>query len=119
MRKYMMVAVAVGVLMLPAAAQEKLRRVEVFGGYQFTHFAPSINASGWNAAVNGNISRWIGVTGDFSGSYKQGAHLYTYMIGPTFPARTKRLTPLPMLCLGLPDLAAAAMPHSPWRSAAD
>jgi opacity protein-like surface antigen len=101
MRKYMMVAVAVGALMLPAAAQEKLRRVEVFGGYQFTHFEPSINASGWNAAGNGNITRWVGVTGDFSGSYKHGAHLYTYMIGPTFSARTKRLTPFAHALFGV------------------
>jgi opacity protein-like surface antigen len=93
MRKYMMVAVAVSVLMLPAAAQEKLRRVEVFGGYQFTHFDPSINASGWNAAVSGNFNRWLGVTGDFGGSYKGGGHLYSFMVGPTFSARTKRLTP--------------------------
>ncbi len=101
MRKYTMVAVAIGVLLLPAVAQEKLQRVEAFGGYQFTHFDPSINANGWNAAVSGNFNRWIGVTGDISGSYKDGAHLYTYMVGPTFSARTKRLTPFAHALFGV------------------
>jgi hypothetical protein len=101
MRAYMKYAVCIAVLALPVAAQENLKRVEAFAGYQFTHFDPSINANGWNAAVSGNINRWIGVTGDFSGSYKNGAHLYTFMLGPTFSVRTKRLTPFAHALFGV------------------
>jgi hypothetical protein len=67
--------------------------MELFGGYQFTHLNPSLNTNGWNVAVNGNFNSWFGLTGDFSGSYKNGGHMYTYMFGPTFSARTKRVTP--------------------------
>jgi opacity protein-like surface antigen len=84
MNKFLMIAVALSAFLLPAQAQEELQRVEVFAGYQFSHFDPSLNASGWNAAINGNVSRWLGITGDFSGTYKNGGHLYSFMGGADF-----------------------------------
>jgi len=83
-------------LCAPSMAQEgsqELKRVEVFTGYQYAHVYPNANGQGWNFAVTGNLNRAIGFTGDFSGSYQRGSQLYTYMVGPTFAARTKRLTP--------------------------
>jgi opacity protein-like surface antigen len=100
MRSYILIAVSVAVLGLPALAQEELHRVDVFGGYQFTHFDPSINASGWSAAISGNVNRWFGVTGDVSGSYKNGGHLYSFLVGPTISARTKRVTPFAHVLFG-------------------
>ena len=100
MNKLLMIAIALSAFLLPAQAQEELQRVEVFAGYQFSHFDPSLNANGWNAAINGSVSRWFGVTGDFSGTYKNGGHLYSFMAGPTFSARTKRVTPFAHLLLG-------------------
>jgi opacity protein-like surface antigen len=100
MNRFLMIAVALSAFLLPAQAQEELQRVEVFAGYQFSHFDPSLNASGWNAAINGNVSRWLGITGDFSGTYKNGGHLYSFMAGPTFSARAKRVTPFAHLLLG-------------------
>jgi opacity protein-like surface antigen len=89
-----MVAVAIAVLALPVMAQEDFPRAEVFGGYQFTHHSdPSLNLNGWNAALNGNFNRWFGVTADFSGSYKNGGHFYSYMFGPTIAARSEHVTP--------------------------
>ncbi len=93
MRPLMTVVVAMLLLGMQAAAQQEFPRAEIFGGYQFTHLDPSINANGWNAAVNGNLNRWFGVTADFSGAYKNGGHMYTYMFGPTFSTRTERVTP--------------------------
>lgn len=93
MRKIMFVAVSVVAFLLPALAQKDFPRAEVFAGYQFGHFDPALNASGWNAAVTGNVNHWFGVTGDFSGVYKNGGHLYTYMFGPVFSARSERVTP--------------------------
>ena len=43
--------------------------------------------------VTRNVNRWFGITGDVSGSYKNGGHMYTYMVGPTLSARTERVTP--------------------------
>jgi len=93
MKTLLVAAVSVLLLAVPVVAQQEYPRGEVFGGYQFSHFDPSINANGWNAAVNGNLNRWLGVTADFSGAYKNGGHLHTYMFGPTFSARTERVTP--------------------------
>jgi hypothetical protein len=72
---------------LPLAAQDS-PRVEVFGGYQylhagnFDHAGDSINTNGWDLAAAFNFTRHLGVTADFSGSYKQGngaqVHIYTY-----------------------------------------
>jgi hypothetical protein len=72
MNRLLMIAVAVSVLALPAPAQRDFPRAEAFAGYQFVHLNPSLNASGWNAAVNGNVNRWFGITADFSGVYKHG-----------------------------------------------
>ena len=91
--KTLLMAVAMLAWGVSAMAQEESPKVELFGGYQFTHLDPSLNTNGWNAAVTGNVNRWVGVTADFSGSYKDGGHMYTYMFGPTFSVRTKRVTP--------------------------
>ena len=58
----------VGALCGSAAAQ----RVEIFGGYQFTHLQPAYNANGWNASLTGNFKHVLGITGDFSGAYNNG-----------------------------------------------
>ena len=93
MRQLIIVAISIAAFVVPALAQQETPSVEVFGGYQFSHFTPSINANGWNTAVTGNVNRWFGITGDVSGSYKNGGHMYTYMVGPTLSARTERVTP--------------------------
>jgi len=94
MRTLTIVALSILALTIPVAAQEeRVPQGELFGGYQFTHLSPSLNAGGWKTAATGNLNRWLGVTADFSGSYKGGGYMYTYMFGPTFSARMKRLTP--------------------------
>jgi hypothetical protein len=90
MRQLIIVAISIAAFVVPALAQQETPSVEVFGGYQFSHFTPSINANGWNTAVTGNVNRWFGITGDVSGSYKNGGHMYTYMVGPTLSARTEQ-----------------------------
>jgi hypothetical protein len=91
--KTLLIAVAILAWGGSAVAQEEYARTELFGGYQSSHLSPSLNTNGWNAAINGNVNRWFGVTADFSGSYKNGGHMYTFMFGPTVSARTKRVTP--------------------------
>lgn len=89
MRKYLLSVMVLGLLTLSAAAQ----RVEVFGGYQFTHFQPSFNPSGWNAAVTGNFKHVFGITGDVGAGYKDGVHIYTYTAGPVLTARLPVVQP--------------------------
>lgn len=76
-----------GLLAVPALAQSQ-SRAEVFGGYQYSRIGGSngFNANGWNTAVTGNIDRNLGITADFSGSYKTVSGIrtaaYTYTFGP-------------------------------------
>jgi hypothetical protein len=85
----LLLLVVVGSLASPTAAQ----RVEIFGGYQFTHLQPSFNANGWNASLTGNFKHVLGITGDFSGAYKQNLHVHTYTVGPVLTARLPVVQP--------------------------
>ena len=78
-----------GMFSLPAAAQ----RVEIFGGYQFTHIDQNFNASGWNASLTGNFKHVLGITADFSGAYKNHLQVYTYTFGPVLAARLPVVQP--------------------------
>ena len=94
MQRFIVVAVSILVLVLPAATQHEYPKAEMFGGYQFCHDSDSsLNLNGWNAALTGNVSRWFGVTADLSGSYKNGGHIYAYMFGPTIAAHSEHVTP--------------------------
>ena len=85
MRKFMALALLMGLLLFVGMAQAE-PRAEVFGGYQFTHLDPSTNDSGWNAALTGNFNQWLGVTADFSGAYQSGFKFHTYTFGPVVSA---------------------------------
>jgi hypothetical protein len=92
MRKFLGVALFVGLVSFMAAAQET-PKAEVFGGYQFTHLEPSTNANGWNGAVNYYFNNWLGVTGDFSGAYKSGGSLTTFAGGPVISSHKGKVAP--------------------------
>ncbi len=85
----MLLLMVLGIFSLPAAAQ----KVEIFGGYQFTHLDPSFNASGWNASLTGNFKHVLGITADFSGAYKNNLKVYTYTFGPVLSARLPVVQP--------------------------
>jgi hypothetical protein len=92
MRQLMILALFVGLLSLPVLAQD-FPKAEIFGGYQYTHFEGGVDANGWNASLTGNFNRWLGVAADFSGAYKFGDHVHTYMFGPVISARSDKVTP--------------------------
>lgn len=88
MRKAVVLAILCCLFPFLVLAQET-PKAEVFGGYQFTHVSAgseSENFNGWNASVTGNFNKYLGVAGDFSGSYKTisgvSAKVYTYTGGP-------------------------------------
>ena len=89
MRRSALICLFLGMFCWSAAAQ----RVELFGGYQFTHLQTSYNASGWNASITGNFKHVLGITGDFSGAYKNSSNAYTYTIGPVLQARLPIVQP--------------------------
>ncbi len=89
MRRSLLLLLVLGIFSLPAAAQ----KVEIFGGYQFTHIDSGFNASGWNASLTGNFKHVLGITADFSGAYKNGARVYTYTFGPVLTARLPVVQP--------------------------
>lgn len=75
-------------------------KAEVFGGYQFTHLDPSPNLSGWNGAVTGNLGKFFGITGDFSGVYGSGNRFYTYTFGPEVHVHLPIVKPFAHVLLG-------------------
>jgi|ERR1700741_4408786 hypothetical protein len=89
LRTLILLPVVLGFFSMTAAAQ----RVEIFGGYQFTHLQPAFNANGWNASLTGNFKHVLGITGDFSGAYKQNLHVHTYTVGPVLTARLPVVQP--------------------------
>ena len=92
MRKLIGVAVVVFMVSALGLAGEKAAP-EVYGGYQFTSTDGGWHASGWNGAANMYLTRWLGVTGDFSGVYKSGSNLYTYTAGPVVSKRKGNFSP--------------------------
>lgn len=98
--------VFLGLFSLPLMAQD---RVEVFGGYQYLHIGGSDgvsgqNANGWDAAVTGYFSKYIGITGDFSGAYTSvdgvNAHVYSYSGGPVIAFREGKINPFAHFLVG-------------------
>lgn len=102
MKKLLGFAVMLMLMSVPALCQD-YSKAEVFGGYQYTRINPGSGSSGdnfngWNAAVTGNVNHWLGVTGDFSGAYKDisGVSLkqHTFLVGPTIASRSsEKFTP--------------------------
>lgn len=102
MRKWLY-ALGLTVLLVPSAAAQEFPRAEVFGGYSFASIETGtisgrLSQSGWNASVAGNVNRWLGFVGDFSGNYgshdgvKRNAH--SFLFGPRVSYRgNDRVTP--------------------------
>jgi opacity protein-like surface antigen len=89
LKRLMWLLVVLYLLCFTAAAQ----KVELYGGYQFTHLQPAFNANGWNASLTGNFKHVLGITGDFSGAYKDNLSVHTYTVGPVLTARLPVVQP--------------------------
>ena len=111
MRKLLFVATLLVLLLPLTAAAQDAPKVEIFGGYSYFRADDKIDADlhGWNASVAGNVNKWFGVVGDFSGHYDNfdgpgfntdiNLHLFTF--GPKFAYRKyERVTPYGHVLLG-------------------
>lgn len=96
-------------LPLAALAQEEAPKVEMFGGYSYLRVNPGggidgISSHGFNTSLAGNITRNIGIVGEFSrftksinisdvldepifGTFEARARVSTFMFGPRFTLR--------------------------------
>jgi len=99
MRKLIGLTIFVGLVLFSVAAQAD-DKAQVFGGYQFTHPDGGPNMSGFNGALTVNFKSHFGVTGDFSGTYGSGIHLYTYTFGPEVHAKISAIKPFAHVLIG-------------------
>ena len=116
MRKLIVVACFLALFAVSAFAGETgdAPKVEVFGGYQYSHLEGGINANGWDVAVNGNYTNYFGITADLGSAYDSqngvSFHNYTYTFGPVLSLRTHKLyTPFVHALIG-GDHASASIP---------
>jgi hypothetical protein len=104
MRKFLVSVVLLGLSSLPLMAQG-YSKVEIFGGYQYTHFgsstSPVATGNGFGGDFTYFINKSVGVEGDFTGAYQKTStsvtepngsvigvnvplHWYSYAGGPVF-----------------------------------
>jgi len=64
---------------------------DVFIGYSLLNGDTLSHASGWEAALTGNVNDWFGLKADLSGNYKSsggvGAREYNILFGPQLALR--------------------------------
>ena len=125
MRRLLAVALLVLFCTAYTVAQD-YPKAEVFGGFSFTHLdtegatvpegAPAGTSikhwyPGWEAAVQYNLTKLLGIKADFSGNYGKpvnvpgvtgipSAHSYSFLFGPVVSARTGRFTPFAQALFG-------------------
>ncbi len=112
MQKLFLGVVLCLVVPMAAIAQEEFPKTEVFGGYSFLKSNPEdLKLNGWNASITGNVNRWFGFEGDFSGHYGSpsvygftipfvDANSHTFMGGPRLSYRSKSATPFAHFLIG-------------------
>ena len=102
MKRLILGTIGLMLISIPGWAQESYPKAEVFGGFSISSIAagaPSTRTSfyGWQAAVNGNFHRRVGIVGDFGGQYKSiagvGISNHQFLFGPQISARQEKVTP--------------------------
>jgi opacity protein-like surface antigen len=112
------VCLALGV----AVRAQEFPKAEVFGGYSYGNFGPTVsgagrnNVNGWNASLGVNLNRWFGRVSDFSGHYgsftasipfppipctptacaittSETDKYHSFLFGPQFSLRAKKAIP--------------------------
>lgn len=113
MKKVVILFAAALLFAFPLLAQEgDAPKAEIFGGFQYLHMGSDTSLgstggqgfNGWNVAAQGNFSKYLGVEGDFSGTYAKisgvSTHVYTYAGGPVVFAEMNRIKPFAHVLFG-------------------
>ena len=111
-----------------AAFAQGSPKVEIFGGYSYADAEVSNISKGWNGAVKGNFTNWLGVVGDVSGHYNSQnttgsegqtvtnvetkIHVYTFTIGPQFTMHIGRVAPFVHLLAGIAHTSHSVSEHA-------
>ena len=104
---------------------QEIPRAEVFGGYSFIRPGSLLDRSqvrhGWNASLTIPVRKWLGITSDFDGFYKEypersfadpfsnvmlmekaKTSFHSFLVGPQFSwRRHPRITPFGQLLIGV------------------
>ncbi len=113
MRRILLTAGIILLMPLMAPAQDP-PKAEISGGFSLLRAVElsSVNFYGWDASVAGNLNRWFGLVGDFSGHYAKAGpgflgpsaprvNAHTFLFGPRFSYRSDgRLTPFAHVLFG-------------------
>lgn len=115
MYKYVVLALLC-VFALPLMAQ----KAEVFGGYEYLNVGSNnsndigLNSqgfNGWNAALTVKGNRFLGIEGDFAGTYASvdgvNVHVYTYTAGPVVFVPSPVIRPFVHVLFGGINLSAS------------
>jgi opacity protein-like surface antigen len=80
-------------LPLAASAQEVAPKVEIFGGYSYLRAdnIGGVNAHGFNTSLAGNITKHVGVDGEFS-RFDTSTSIPTQVLGIRVPVNSSVLT---------------------------
>jgi opacity protein-like surface antigen len=105
---------------------------EVSGGFSYLRVEGGENLYGWDASVMGNLNRWLGLGGEFSGHYGSGdgdfflpgtfgvsssSSVYTFLFGPRFSYREhKKLKPFAHVLPGFARSAFSVTVNTPSTS---
>jgi opacity protein-like surface antigen len=107
-------------LPLAASAQEVVHKVEIFGGYSYLRAdtgdtgLDAINAHGFNTSLTGNITKHVGIVGEFSrfttsqsftdpilGGITVDSNVLAYLFGPRITLRRGKAEPFVHALLGV------------------
>jgi hypothetical protein len=83
--------------------QASFPHIEIFGGYSYLHDTNlgdpvTFNFNGWEASLNYNLNKWLGIKADFAGHYYHSdlyqilEHQHEYLLGPQVSWRAKKFT---------------------------
>ncbi len=100
-----------GLFAFSISAQAATKAV-IFGGYQYTHLDGGTNTNGFNGALTGNFSHYLGITADLSASYNSGFHFYTYTFGPQISVELPVIRPFAHVLLGGAKATSAGVSNS-------
>ena len=120
-RAFLLVLVVL-VFCFPAMGQDT-PKAELFGGYAYA----GTGSNGFDASIAANVNSWFGLVADVGGQYTrlddQGftetIHSHSFLFGPKFSLRRKRVVPFAHALFGVAKLKTETNEFGPLLSFSD